>query len=66
MSRAAEAQVALCSRGHRLVRHKVLVCDAGHEHRVYVCPMRMGTRAHGEEVVRPEFGRTCRDTDDPS
>lgn len=63
MTRAA-AELVVCSRGHRLVRYEVTVCDAGHEHRMYVCPMRMGARAHGEQAVRPPFGSNCWD-DEP-
>lgn len=51
--------VVPCPRGHRIVRHEVVTCDAGHEHLIFVCPLRRGTAACGETVIRPMYGPSC-------
>lgn len=48
-----------CSRAHRLVRFEASGCAAGHEHRTYVCPMRVGSRRCGEVVVVPPYRGVC-------
>jgi hypothetical protein len=48
-----------CPIGHRVTRFDVQGCDAGHEHRVYVCPMRLGRTACGALMVVPPYGEGC-------
>lgn len=56
---AQQGPVVACERGHRLVRFDLVVCDAGHEHRIYVCPMRRGSSTCGKTVVRPMYTSNC-------
>lgn len=48
-----------CSRRHILIRFDVEVCPAGHVHRVWVCPMKIGTERCGEVVIIPPFTSAC-------
>lgn len=52
-----------CRHGHVLVRFEVDGCDAGHEHRVHVCPLRRGSRRCGDVVVVPPYGPGCEEKD---
>lgn len=48
-----------CDRNHRLVRWEPLSCDAGHAHREYQCPMRVGNRRCAEIVIVPPLSSVC-------
>ncbi|MCW2905137.1 MAG: hypothetical protein JWO67_7402 [Streptosporangiaceae bacterium] len=48
-----------CSHNHRLVRYEPTGCDAGHEHRQYRCPMRVGSRRCGEVMTVPRMSAAC-------
>lgn len=50
-----------CTRGHRLLRADVEGCQAHGEHRVFVCPMRLGARRCGLVVVTPPYDDACWD-----
>lgn len=52
-------RVVSCSHGHRLVRWEPEPCDAGHDHRLYICPMRLGSRRCGEEQIVPPPSPAC-------
>lgn len=53
-----------CPRNHVLVRFETERCDGGHTHRVYCCPMRLGSRSCGQMVVVPPRGPACHPDDD--
>lgn len=48
-----------CSHRHNLTVSEVVVCDAGHEHDRYVCPMRRGSRRCGQVVYVPSVAGNC-------
>jgi hypothetical protein len=53
---------AVCRHRHQLIRFEVTHCPAGHEHRVFRCPMRYGAGWCGDRVVVPPYTATCRRT----
>lgn len=46
------------SRKHKLVRSEPFHCGK-HEHQIFTCPMRVGSRVCGEQVTVPPFGGDC-------
>lgn len=48
-----------CGRRHRLVRFEVVPCREHGAHRVYRCPMRVGSGVCGERVAVPQIGAGC-------
>lgn len=53
-----------CSRNHRLVRWEPMGCGE-HEHRLYLCGMRLGSRRCGEQLMVPPMSGACGGTKDP-
>lgn len=62
MSASSQPSVQ-CERGHRMVRFVVAFCDVGHEHRQYVCPMRVGSAPCGERLLVPPYAPGCFERD---
>lgn len=48
-----------CPRGHNLARFTLIECPQHGDHQRYVCPMRLGNRRCGQEVVVPPIERNC-------
>lgn len=47
-----------CGRDHVLVRSEPFDCGK-HLHRIFTCPMRVGSRVCGDQVIVPPMSGTC-------